>query len=180
MSFSQVKNEKEERIEASEFPENAIVYFNTIENKVKYLKFYKETDGSKSSYEAKFKLNKLIYSIEFDSLGKLEDIEIVINIKQIPETVLKNIMAYFNTEYKKIKFIKIQKQYINTIEKSDPEFINYVINSPNAINTHFEIIAEIETKEERTRVQKEFTFKNTGTFEKSRPVSSSSYDYVLY
>lgn len=79
--FSQSKNEKEERIPASEFPEVSHKYFNGITDKVNYLKFYRETDGNKQSFEAKFKLNKLYYSVEFNTDGVLEDIEIVIKKK---------------------------------------------------------------------------------------------------
>lgn len=177
-SFSQSKNEKEERIDASEFPQVAVHYFNGISGKVNYLKFYKETDGDKHSFEAKFKLNNLHYSAEFDTLGKLEDIEIVIKEKHIPKPILKTILNYFETNFQKEKFIKIQKKYVNNTKKTDQQFINYVLDSPVGKNTHFEIIAEIKTNGDR--YLKEFTFKNTGEFEKSRPVSSSSYEHALY
>jgi hypothetical protein len=180
LSFSQVKNEKEERIEASEFPKNSLLYLNAIATRAKNIKYYKETDGEKSSYEAKFKLNKLHYSIEFNTLGKLEDIEIVIKEKHIPEPILNKIMDYYKNKYAKVRFIKIQKQFVNTSDKSDHEFLNYVLDNPIGKNTHFEIIAEIKTKEDKTRLLKEFTFENTGKFEKSRPISSSSYEHALY
>ena len=178
LSFSQSKNEKEERIDASEFPQTALNHFNEISNQVKYLKLYKEIDGDKQSFEAKFKLKKLHYSVEFDTLGKLEDIEIVIKEKYIPRPLLKTILTYFESNSQKVRFIKIQKQYVNHSKKTDQQFINYVLDSPVGKNTHFEIIAEIKINGER--FLKEFTFKNTGEFEKSRPVSSSSYDHALY
>ncbi len=178
ISFSQSKNEIEERIKASEFPKVALYYFNGISDQVNYLKFYKETDGSKHSFEAKFKLNKLHYSVEFDTLGNLEDIEIVIKEKHIPKPAFKTMLNYFNTNFDKVRFIKIQKQYLNNSNRSDQQFINYVLDNPVGKNTHFEIIAEIKTNGER--FLKEFTFKNTGEFEKSRPVSSSSYEHALY
>ncbi len=177
-SFSQSKNEKEERIDASEFPQMALHYFNEILDQVKYLKLYKETDGEKQSFEAKFKLNKLHYSVEFDTLGNLEDIEIIIKKKHIPKLAFKTMLNYFDTHFDKVRFIKIQKQYVNILEQNDQQFINYVLDSPIGKNTHFEIIAEIKTQGER--FLKEFTFKNTGAFEKSRPVSSSSYEHALY
>lgn len=178
VSFSQSKNEKEERIDASEFPEAAHSYFKGISGQVNYLKFYKETDGNKHSFEAKFKLNKRHYSVEFDTLGNLEDIEIVVKDKHIPKPTFKTMMNYFNTHFDRVRFIKIQKQFLNNSKLSDQQFINYILVSPVGKNTHFEIIAEIKTNGER--FLKEFTFKNTGEFEKSRPVSSSSYEHALY
>lgn len=178
ISFSQNKNEKEARIHASEFPEKALRHFNTISDQVKYFKLYKETDNDKESFEVKFKLNKLHYSAEFDTLGNLEDIEIVIKEKHIPEQVLKSIMNYFNTTFDSVRFIKIQKQYINKTNKNDQQFIDYVLKSPIGKNTHFEIIADIKTK--KNHQLKEFIFNSNGEFEKSRPISSTSYEHALY
>ncbi|WP_042244306.1 hypothetical protein [Jejuia pallidilutea] len=177
-SFSQSKNEKEERIPISQFPEVARNYFNNFSYKVKYLKFYRETDGDKVSFEAKFKIKKLYYSIEFDINGKLEDIEIVIKEKHIPKHTHANINAYFNAHYKKTRFIKIQKQYVNYTNQSDKSFIQHIVEHPNDKHTHFEIIAEIKTDE--TRELREFTFNKDGKFESFRKVTSSSYDHALY
>jgi hypothetical protein len=178
MSFSQSKNEKEERVSVSEFPEVAHSYFNGISNQVKHIKFYKETDSVKYSFEAKFKLNKLYYSIEFDTIGNLEDIEIIIKEKRIPKLVFKNMMSFFNSNFDKVHIIKIQAQYTNNSEKSDQQFINETLNNTTKKNDYFEIIAEV--KQYRNRKLKEFTFKNNGEFVKSRFVKSEDYQYVLY
>ncbi len=177
-TFSQVKNEKEERISISEFPKVTQSYFNNFSKKVKLLKFYRETDGKKQSFEAKFKIKKLHYSIEFDTNGKLEDIEILIRQKHIPESIFSNIFNYFDTSFKNSRLLKIQKQYINHTETSDKEFIQQIVSYPNDRYTHFEIIAEIKTKE--TRELREFTFDKHGKFESSRKVISSSYEHALY
>ncbi|MEW4923312.1 hypothetical protein [Algibacter sp. 2305UL17-15] len=175
---SQSKNEKEERIPISEFPEIAQSYFNTISHDVKYLKFYKETDGDKLSFEAKFKIKKLYYSVEFDTLGKLEDIEIVIKKKYIPKNTLKEILKYFDTNFRKSRFLKIQKQYVNYTKKSDKQFIQHIVDNPNDKHTHFEIIAEIKTKQKHEL--REFIFDKNGIFKTSRIVTSSSYEHALY
>jgi hypothetical protein len=178
LSFSQNKNEKEERIPGYEFPEVSHKYFNGISDKVNYLKFYRETDREKYSFEAKFKLNKLYYSVEFNTKGILEDIEIVIKKKHIPKDVLSNINDYLDKYFDKTRFIKIQKKYINNTLKNDKEFIDHIIENPEGNNTHYEIIAETKTKGNRTL--KELTFTSLGEFERSRKVSSSSYEHALY
>ncbi|MCB4799801.1 hypothetical protein [Neotamlana laminarinivorans] len=175
---AQTKNEKEERIPDFQFPKPAYNYFNNTKKPLKRLKFFKEIDGKNKSYEAKFKYNKLHYSVEFDTLGKLEDIEIIIKQKHIPEGALQQITTYFKTNFDKYSFIKIQEQYINKTTKTDTDFINYILENPIGKHTHFEIIAEI--KSEKDRLFKEFTFKFTGEFEKSRPISSSSYEHALF
>lgn len=176
--FCQSKNEKEERIDKSIFPKKAQTYFDGLQEKVSYLKFYKETDGDRSSYEAKFKINRLHYSVEFDTIGRLEDIEIVIKKRHISKSTFSNISDYFDTNFKKVRFIKIQKQYVNCTSNSDEHFIKHIIQDPYDKHTHFEIIAEVKTNE--GRILKEFTFTNKGVFEKSRLVSSSSYEHALY
>ncbi len=178
LTFSQSKKEKEKRIDASDFPQTARHYFNDISQKVKHLRFYKETDGDKHSFEVKFKINKLHYSVEFDTLGKLEDIELIIKEKHIPKALLKTIRDYFKLNFDKIEFIKIQKQYVNNTQLNDKQFLFSIINHPEQATNAFEIIAEI--KKNGNRQIKEFTFKNNGEFEKSRVVKSEDYQYALY
>jgi hypothetical protein len=177
-SFSQIKNEKEDRIHASEFPEKTSTYFNTISQDVKYLKYYKETDGSKKSYEVKFKYRREHYSVEFDTLGNLEDIEVVIKKKHIPKEIKAIILRYFENNFKKTTLVKVQKQYVNTTKNTDKQFIRHILEKPFNKHTHFEIIAEIKTK--KIHELREFTFDRNGKFEKSRLVTTSSYEHALY
>lgn len=176
--FSQNKDEYEARINLKEFPERTKSYFNFISYDAKYLKFYKEIDNEKQSFEAKFKINKLHYSVEFDTLGNLEDLEIVIKKKFISKEIFKQIDFYFNSNFKKTRIIKIQKQYVNYTDKSDKYFIQHIVKNPNNKHTHFEIIAE--TKTEKKHELREFTFDRNGLFQKSRLVTSSSYEHALY
>jgi hypothetical protein len=176
--FSQTKTEKEERIPASEFPKNARNYFNIISQDVKYLKYYRETDGDKKSFEVKFKYKKEHYSVEFDTLGKLEDIEIVIKQKHIPKKPATEISKYFKDNFKKTKIIKVQKQYVNTTGKTDQQFIHKILKKPYNKHTHFEIIAEIKTPEKHEL--RAYNFSRYGKFESSRIVTSSSYEHALY
>jgi hypothetical protein len=176
--FSQTKTEKEERIPASEFPKSARNYFNIISQDVAYLKYYRETDGDKKSFEVKFKYKKEHYSVEFDTLGKLKDIEIVIKQKHIPKTTTTEISKYFKDNFKKTKIIKIQKQYVNTTDKTDQQFIHKILKTPYNKHTHFEIIAEIKTPEKHEL--RAFNFSRYGKFESFRTITSSSYEHALY
>lgn len=178
LSFSQSKNEKEERISSSEFPKIAYTYFNDISKKANYLKLYRETDGNSLSYEVKFKLNKRHYSIEFNPEGVLEDIEIIIKKKHIPKSALNKITSYLNNNFDRTRFLKIQEKYINNTSKSDKQFIDDVIKNSNIKNTHYEIIAETKLNGEHDL--KEFTFTRYGIFKNSRKVLSSSYEHTLY
>ncbi len=178
LCLSQVKNEKEERISITEFPEKARTYFNTISNDVRYMKYFKETDGSKKSFEIKFKYKKAHYSVEFDTLGNLEDLEIIIKKKHIPKKICASIFQYFESNFIKATLVKVQKQYINTSQHSDQQFILHILNQTNTIPPNFEIIAEIKTED--ARELREFTFDHLGKFITSRKVTTSSYEHALY
>lgn len=92
-AIGQTKNEKEERIKKEVFPKIALLTLNDLPQSSKRLKFYRETDGDKKSYEAKFKLNRKIYSIEFNSQGQLEDVEV-----KIKKKVYSTINFYLNND----------------------------------------------------------------------------------
>lgn len=176
--FSQNKNEKETLIGLDKLPEKAKQHFKTPSYNIKRLKFYKETDNSKQSFEAKLKVNKLHYSIEFDTIGNLEDIEIIVKEKHVTVAVMNTIKSYFNLNFEQTKIIKIQKQYTNYTKNSDSLFIQHIIKNPNKPHNQFEIIAEIKTNKKHEL--REFTFDRNGAFKKFRIVTPSSYDHALY
>ena len=86
--FSQVKYEKEYRIKNDEIPDNIKSYLKTVTFKNK-IKWYKEEGLYKYTYEAKTSHNNLNFSIEFDSLGIIEDVEFKIEWKSVPELTKK-------------------------------------------------------------------------------------------
>lgn len=176
--ISQTKNEKEERIHITEFPENAKKIIDQLPENCKRLKLYKETDGNIQSFEAKFKFQKRYYSLEFSKTGAIEDIEVLIKFKDINPTTKSQIESYYKDYYKKHKFMKIQKQFVYD-DKSDPsKFVSEVLSKNHSAEINYEIIAEVKTKE--TREVREFTFNTNGSFINSRVVIPSSYEHVLY
>jgi len=110
-SFAQYKYEREYRIRKVQFPEKALSYIEDKLTDAKKIRFYKETDSLKESYEAKFKKERLWYSIEFDKDGTLEDIEILIKPVDIPEETFAAINTYLTNNFIKYRIRKIQQQY---------------------------------------------------------------------
>lgn len=108
-SYAQVKYEKESRLKSSKVPKKAHDFID-VDLEIKQLKWYKEESFEGGAIEAKFKVDKKKYSVEFDTLGQLEDIEIEIEESEIPELVLKQINKTLSNEYKRFKVLKIQKQ----------------------------------------------------------------------
>src|SRR5690606_9432526 len=74
--------------------------------------WYYEENLTGNSVEAKLTFRKKKYSIEFDTLGNLQDVEILINWAEIPKKVQNNITSNLDSVFTVSKIKKIQIQYI--------------------------------------------------------------------
>lgn len=176
--WSQSKNEKERRIQFETFPQNAQTLINTFPEKVKRIRYYKEIDGDKESYETKFKYKNHWYSVEFDSVGLLEDVEILIKKRQFPDVVIARIKSYVEQQASKFDFIKIQEQYPYHKNSSETLFLNSIFENRTTIASNYEIIIALKIK--RQWQLQEITFDTKGKFLKSRNLQPDSYEYIMY
>ncbi len=108
--FAQDKFEKESRIKRSYVPSKALSFMDSLNFKSK-IKWYKEEGLIRKSIEAKFKHIRSKYSIEFDTLGNIEDVEIQVNWKEIESNIRESVSAQFKLDCSKHKIVKVQKQY---------------------------------------------------------------------
>jgi hypothetical protein len=177
-SWSQTKNEHEERVKLSELPEPAIKVINVLPKQCKRLRFYKETDGEMQSFEAKFKYKKQQYSVEFNIEGVVEDIEVTVKPKQIEKKITSEIEAYFKTHFEKAKLIKIQRQYIYNAVATPSVFVENVLTEKSTATVNYEIIAEV--KSDSKRQIGEFLFNERGTFLSFITLNPNSYEHALY
>lgn len=174
--LAQVKYEREFRIKKKEFPTAAHELIKKNITELKKLKFYKEIDSHKISYEAKFKKDKLWYSIEFTEEGVLEDIEITIKPIDLPNDTYEKIETYLGTHFTSCKIKKIQQQYVaeNPVEKTFKNAVQNLILP--AVN--YELI--IDAKKENEYEQFEILFNSEGEFRSIRKSLPPNYDHVLY
>ena len=176
--MAQDKYEREYRIRKSQFPEQAFTFLETYLKDAKRLRFYKELDSAKTSYEAKFKKDRLFYSIEFDEEGLLEDVEILIMEVDIPNSSYQAMQEYLKSNFKKFRIRKIQQQYPlsafqtveNTLEKAFQNLIDPKIN--------YELI--VAGKKDRDFQDYEILFDSNGKFIRLRKSLPANYDHVLY
>ncbi|PTX59297.1 hypothetical protein C8N46_110134 [Kordia periserrulae] len=173
------KYEKEERIEKKVFPQKGLDLLDkTLPEKVKNVKYYKERDSVKISYESKLKFKRKYYSIEFTEKGLLEDVEVTIKKKQIPEETREKIENYMRNAYDSYRIKKIQRQYNNTNTIDAKQVIQNAFSNDLNSEHFYEIIAEVKTKKERYFI--EITFTKDGDFTLVRTIIQSSYDHILY
>jgi len=172
------KNEKEKRIKKDDFPKNAIELLeNTLPKNSKKIKYYKEQDSLKSSYETKLKYKGKKYSIEFSKKGVLEDVEVTIKAKKLPPKTLEMIKKHMYNAYASFRFKKIQRQYQNNNSKPK-KVIKKAFSGDTKGSFSYEIIAEVKKKKKRYFI--EITFTKAGDFKSVRTVIPSSYDHILY
>ena len=174
-AFSQVKYEKEYRINKSKIPENIKSYLSEISFKNK-IKWYKDEALSKYTYEAKTHHNNLNFSIEFDSLGIIEDVEFKIEWKNIPELIKKNIEFYLDSIYQKKKIIKVQIQYTGKPES----LINILknLNQNQRLTRKYEIV--LKGKKNKKYQMMEYLFSNEGKFEDKAIIIMKNTDNLEY
>lgn len=108
--LAQEKFEKESRMKQRDVPLKAFSFVDSLNYNTK-IKWYKEEGLTGKSIEAKFKYNKTNYSIEFNTLGNIEDIEKEVNWADMDLMISESITRQFITDCPKHKIVKVQKQY---------------------------------------------------------------------
>lgn len=143
--FSQEKMEKEYRIKEKNVPVSALLFMDSIGIKVK-TKWYKEEGLEKNSIEVKFKYRKRRYSIEFDTLGKVEDVEITRKWKETNKNTQKLIENQLLKDCSKYKVEKIQIQY-----KGPDKQLYEIVRNPFTeipLQKSYEVVVKCKTEEE--------------------------------
>lgn len=175
---AQVKNEREYRIDLSAFPEKSQQTLKQIPEKAIRIRFYKETDNDKHSFESKFKFDGHWHSVEFDTKGQLEDIEIKVGKSKIDERILDAIESYLDQNFEKFEYVKIQKQFLQNSDATDSEFLLSVLNKAINSQPNWELILMVKIK--KTYEIQEITFDDKGQFINSRKLVPTSYENIMY
>lgn len=134
---AQQKYERESRIKREMIPPSAQEFIDSIGSDSK-IKWYREIGLNGVSIEAKFRYNKKKFSVEFDTLGSVQDAEFLIKKSDINPSVYKTIATKLDSLYKKWKFQKIQMQYAGKRIDIITSILN---NEPSqSINVSYEIV----------------------------------------
>jgi hypothetical protein len=108
-SFSQVKYEREYGVSAKEIPAPARAFAEKAFPGQK-IKWYKEERLESFSFEAKVRRHGTRFSVEFDSLGTIEDVEMLLSFSEIDQLASKNIEAKLGSTFSKYKIQRVQRQ----------------------------------------------------------------------
>lgn len=110
MTSAQQKIEREYAIKATQVPKPAMQFVSQA-FETQRVRWYAEESQKGKSIEAKVKADGTIYSIEFDQEGKLQDIEVLVTFKSLPEELRQAIEKTLEAEFTRIKILKVQKQW---------------------------------------------------------------------
>ncbi|MEM9675914.1 MAG: hypothetical protein AAF992_25205 [Bacteroidota bacterium] len=172
-----LKQEVEKRIKKSEMPSAALNYLSEHWlSKSRKIRYYYETDGANTSYEAKLIREKRRFSIEFDSSGSLQDIEELIDYEQIPASVQANIDLILSQKYSKYRIQRVQRQFLpDTIQQN--ALLHFSGLTSETVD-NFEI--EIDTQEGSAVQSYEMLFNVEGLLVQRRTIIRRSLDNFLY
>jgi hypothetical protein len=108
---AQDKAEKEQRVHIDEVPGLAVEWFDDAYEKARRTRWYREETSGQQSYEAKLIWKGHLHSVEFNTSGVIQDIEISIDWQELPEFVQENITSYLDSAFQKFRVEKIQEQW---------------------------------------------------------------------
>lgn len=180
-AVAQVKYEKEERIPIDDLPPVVQALLSQLQSNAKRIRYYREFDGDKESYEVKFKKHGTHFSIEFSQDGSLEDIEMLIKKSDLPSSV----MTSLNDTFPKCKLTRIQKQFVHPKDADPANTLRIVLSDHHDALNHklideanYEIEAQCVTKNGFQK--KELLFSSVGKLLSTRTIIAEADDHIIY
>lgn len=140
--------------------------------------WYLEKGEADSTFEAKVKVGKKRFSVEFSDEGDFQDAEALISEKELPKATLVAITSALEKTFLKFELKKIQKQYTRK-----NEFIA-LIESKGAselkmsLSFNYEIIIYGEGISSKSYY--EYLFDKNGLFLRKQELHESNYDNYFY
>lgn len=173
--LAQEKFEKEYRLKSEFVPLTARQFVDSLPFN-RRVKWYAEVSELGKTVEAKTKFDCQRYSVEFDSAGRLLDVEIEINFGAIPEKVRDEITRNLGAEFEKFSIKKIQRQLTGTRRN----LLAYLTQSQEklGLTTRYELI--VKGSKDGERHEFEFTFSEQGQQEKKARLVFRNTDNLQY
>ena len=174
-AFAQTKFEREYRVKPNEVPAKAIAFINWQTSYGK-IRWYYEENFEANAYEGKLKINKQKYSIEFDTLGNLQDIEIELNVKRIDSPILDEIKQSLSEKFDRYKIVRLQQQFSGSVTS-----LSSFLQTPSP-NDSYVVRYEmtIKGKKNGSRELYEVTFNSAGEVINVSTIVSRNTDNLEY
>ena len=174
-AHAQEKFEKEYRLKTEEVPLRARQFVDSLDFD-RRVKWYMEISQLGKTVEAKSRYNRQRYSVEFDTTGRLLDVEIEINFYAIPEDLQETIARNLNAEFGRFRILKIQQQ----LTGSRKNLLTYLKDRKDktGLTTRYEAILKGSKNGERNKF--EYIFSEQGEIEKRATLVFRNTDNLEY
>jgi len=168
------KFEREYSIKQSEVPLKANNFINkTLNGKVKW---YGEENLQGKAIEAKGKKDKKFYSVKFDTLGNIQDVEVVVSFNSLSKEIQTKIQKELEKQFSSIKIIKTQIQWLGS-----QEVLKQLLNKENTTedySTNYEIV--IKGKSNSHYEQYEVLFNEQGKLVDKAKIIQKNDQHLIY
>lgn len=174
-TFAQTKFEKEYRINKEEVPKSALNFIDAAAFTSK-IKWYKEEALANYSYEAKTTAQGIKYSIEFDSLGRIEDVEYKIAWKSVPPLAKAKMELFFDRTFQKWKIVKVQVHHTGSAQR----LIDFVKKKETTLKivTKYELVVKGKIGKQSQLI--EYLFSGEGILERTSVIVLKNSDHLEY
>ena len=168
------KFEREFRVTEKEFPTRAIDFLKHAKIDLDKVKWFEEIQNNQFSFEAKVKVDKHLYSIKFDSLGLLEDVEKLVVFKKMSSEIQQMLTSALQKELGRFKIIKTQVQFTNF------EMDKFTLNELSAENSIVRYEIELYFKKDKSKKLMEYLLSDKGEILSAQEVIIRSSENLTY
>lgn len=177
-AFGQYKYEREHRIKKSQFPAEIHEFIAAHLQNTRKMRYYREIDSNKINYKAKFKRDRLHYSMEFIEQGRLKDIEFLIKEVDIPGDSYAQITDFLQSKFTKYRVRRIKQQY--PASENEPVDLTLKNAFQNLLLPSISYELFVRAKKDKGFNDYEILFNAEGSFIKMRKSLPANYDHILY
>lgn len=180
LSFSselvaQQKFERETRLRENDVPAAALSFIQATDPQER-IRWYYEENLEGNSVEAKFKRESVRYSVEFDTLGNIQDVEIEISPEELEASLKQQIDEKLAEQFTKYKWQKLQRQFtgsvlqLQNLLREEAGLDGYTI--------HYEL--ELKGTKSGDKALYEITFDEAGQITRQRQIIFKNANHLEY
>ena len=174
-----IKNEKEKYVEKNVFPEEALKQLDGLSD-TKRIRYIRQVDGENVTFEAKFKINNKKLSVEYVPNGSLQDIEVLIKKRDLPDGLYAKYDQLFLSLFDKYKITRMQRQYKPVRGNSEVSLSDYLDNSLNKFEINYELELRVVEKNSNEIGHYEFLIDDNAEILRKRQIKKVIDDNEVY
>ncbi|ALO16895.1 hypothetical protein L21SP5_03281 [Salinivirga cyanobacteriivorans] len=174
-----IKNEKEKYVDRNVFPDEALKQLDALSD-TKRISYIRQVDGDNVSFEAKFKFNNMKLSVEFAPGGRLQDIEVLIKKRDLPDGLYAKFDQLFLRLFDKYKITRMQRQYKPGRGYSGVSLNDYLENSLNKFKINYELELRVVEKNSNEIGHYEFLIDENAEIQRKRRIKKVIDDNEVY